>query len=63
MLNTLVAQKRANMVRLELATIDLRNHGIISPAREVTCEKCQYNDACEYAWDLYNTDGDCLAMK
>ena len=30
---------------------------------EVTCEKCPYNDNCEYAWDVYNTGGDCLAEK
>jgi hypothetical protein len=30
---------------------------------EITCEECELNDNCEFAWDLYNTDGDCLAEK
>ena len=29
----------------------------------ITCSTCACNDNCEYAWDLYNTDGDCLALK
>lgn len=28
-----------------------------------TCDDCGANDNCEYAFDLYNTDGDCLAEK
>ncbi len=31
--------------------------------REITCQTCQDNDKCEYAFDPYNTQGDCLAMK
>lgn len=34
------------------------------PTRErTTCWTCTDNDKCEYAWDWYNTDGDCLAIK
>ena len=34
------------------------------PKREdLTCFKCGENTACPYAWDWYNTNGDCLAMK
>jgi hypothetical protein len=29
----------------------------------ITCQGCPHNDTCEFAWDLYNTDGDCLALK
>ena len=29
----------------------------------ITCEKCPHEPACKFAWDLYNTDGDCLAGK
>jgi hypothetical protein len=34
-------------------------------APECTCENCPsaYDGKCEWAWDLYNTDGDCLAVK
>lgn len=30
---------------------------------EVTCQNCPINDTCEFAFDPYNTDGDCLAEK
>jgi hypothetical protein len=28
-----------------------------------TCNKCAANLSCPYAWDGYNTNGDCLAEK
>lgn len=28
-----------------------------------TCNKCQRQDICDYAWDEYNKDGDCLWEK
>lgn len=28
-----------------------------------TCCDCPVVKECEYAYDLYNTDGDCLALK
>jgi hypothetical protein len=28
-----------------------------------TCNRCQGNETCPYAWDHYNTSGDCLAEK
>lgn len=28
-----------------------------------TCDTCVGNDACERAFDAYNTDGDCLMEK
>lgn len=30
---------------------------------EFTCNKCPAADDCAFAWDLYNTNGDCLADK
>ena len=33
---------------------------------EFTCDNCPYLDDisnCEFVYDLYNTDGDCLAIK
>lgn len=30
---------------------------------ECTCDRCQVVLICEFAYDLYNTDGDCLGMK
>lgn len=29
----------------------------------LTCQDCLDNDNCDYAFDPYNTDGDCLAIK
>lgn len=31
--------------------------------RFLTCHVCDNNHDCEYAFDAYNTDGDCLAVK
>jgi hypothetical protein len=28
-----------------------------------TCFRCPDNATCQWAWDPYNTDGDCLASK
>ena len=28
-----------------------------------TCIKCKDSETCEFAYDGYNTDGDCLAIK
>ena len=28
-----------------------------------TCNKCADKDDCEYAFDEYNTNGDCLKVK
>ena len=33
------------------------------PDAAYTCNDCTDNKTCKYAWDLYNTDGDCLASK
>lgn len=30
---------------------------------EFTCDKCEWAPSCELAFDLYNTNGDCLADK
>lgn len=35
-----------------------------SPKKEdLTCNGCTEVDTCKYAWDYYNTNGDCLAIK
>ena len=34
------------------------------PSKEdLTCSRCDCVGECQYAWDLYNTQGDCLADK
>lgn len=30
---------------------------------DCTCVTCEDRHACEFAFDLYNTSGDCLAIK
>lgn len=38
--------------------------GLDVPAKEdMTCHDCEHTGTCEFAWDLYNTNGDCLAQK
>jgi hypothetical protein len=31
--------------------------------QDTTCWNCSDNGTCPWAWDPYNTDGDCLADK
>lgn len=31
--------------------------------KQFTCYGCPQEPSCAYAWDLYNTGGDCLADK
>lgn len=31
--------------------------------QDLTCAYCLDKDTCDCAWDLYNTDGDCLKLK
>lgn len=33
------------------------------PPSEFTCDGCGARYTCEYVFDWYNTDGDCLAEK
>jgi len=51
-----LSKSRADIMRNEIA----RQGG---KASSITCEDCGLNGTCEFAWDLYNTDGDCLAEK
>lgn len=32
-------------------------------SRNYTCDDCTDADQCEFAYDSYNTNGDCLALK
>ena len=33
------------------------------PKEDFTCYTCEEKEYCKYAFDAYNTDGDCLAYK
>jgi hypothetical protein len=54
MLTEKLSKETAQRVRVSLRMAD---------DREITCETCASNDVCSLAFDPYNTDGDCLAMK
>lgn len=51
------AQEKADATRVELKQAGVTHHV------EITCQECPENSSCEYAFDGYNTDGDCLALK
>lgn len=46
-----LARHRANAVQL------------VSTGTVFTCDTCDHAPRCLYAFDAYNTDGDCLASK
>ena len=52
-------------VREELKQWAMQGEGAYEPPKkeELTCFTCRDNSTCPYAWDDYNTDGDCLAEK
>ena len=31
--------------------------------KDFTCSRCKIVSSCDYAWNLYNTNNDCLASK
>ena len=43
----------------------LDNKGVrwVKDDQKFTCDGCGAKDTCIYVFDLYNTDGDCLAEK
>lgn len=59
MLNPEAIKERVRQMNVDLVQL---GHAEVEDS-EVTCADCQHNDWCEYAWDLYNTDGDCLEDK
>lgn len=46
--------------RRAAAVADLRTR---AAGVRLTCDGCGGSGACEWAFDTYNTDGDCLALK
>jgi len=59
------------IVKLDLQALDnLRGQSITRLKEatgeiitEFTCDDCDSRFTCCYVFDIYNTDGDCLAMK
>lgn len=50
-----IEEKRNAMIQ------NLKSFGI--NYKTITCDNCDSKTECEYAYDSYNTDGDCLAVK
>lgn len=38
-----------------------KEHNIVD--KEITCDTCDGVTVCKFAFDPYNLDGDCLALK
>lgn len=41
----------------------MKEQGWAEKLEDFTCHDCPHKATCEYAWDPYNTGGDCLASK
>ena len=46
-----------------IAQLIAEEHIVVPCKEEMTCYGCDIADTCEWAWDLYNTHGDCIADK
>ncbi len=55
----LIKRKREEKARFQAIAWDQH----VQWPDKFTCDECGANDTCDLAWDLYNTDGDCLAEK
>lgn len=42
---------------------EARTADLICLLKQFTCHTCKQQDTCTWAWDMYNTNGDCLADK
>ena len=51
-------EDRINELTLEYGAIEIEN-----VLQEYTCYNCRNRIICEFAFDEYNLDGDCLAQK
>lgn len=40
-----------------------KNNMKLSKVEDFTCNKCDMINKCVWAWDLYNTNGDCIYSK
>ena len=59
-LDFVVSRKR---VPLENRTVVMRQIFMIRTPEKFTCYECPQKYECQYAYDLYNLHGECLAMK
>lgn len=56
---SIVAKEETNICHEEFYPDELDN----IKREDLTCHTCPFKEVCEFAYDLYNTDGDCLASK
>ena len=54
--------KEQEMAKLFVESWKERTGDVINQ-NKITCNGCVLNDGCPYAWDHYNTEGDCLMEK
>lgn len=40
-----------------------RQHGHVDRVEDFSCYECPDSEKCPFAYDAYNTNGDCLAEK
>jgi len=56
--------KRITELEQQLETANMAiKHWSEACGEKVTCVECNQRNTCSLAWDLYNTNGDCLAEK
>lgn len=48
------------LARVRLALLPEQGLSLDTP---MTCDECKDNESCQFAFDMYNTDGDCLDSK
>ena len=56
-------ENRLDLDRVGRAHLALHRQGLDYAPIEMTCWKCQDEPTCRSAWDMYNTNGDCLEEK
>ena len=54
---------KLDLIASRLAGAEIEDLENVPVLEELTCFNCPVNKDCEFAFDLYNTDGDCLALK
>jgi hypothetical protein len=47
----------------EMEKFQEKHDTLLKKLEWVTCVKCPHADTCDFAFDQYNTNGDCLAQK
>lgn len=64
-LDKLESEKKriSKYVNYPLSEKEMEEINMDYPLEALTCYECSHRGTCKYVDDLYNTDGDCLALK